>query len=75
MVDTAKIGSSEWFTQQADKLLGLGMDILKYKTTTGSTSASTQATPTTTASTLSGKLPYILGGLAVVGIGIILWKR
>ena len=77
MSDPIKLGSSEWFTQSADKLLGLGMDILRYKTTTGSTSTSTstQATPTTMTSVMSGKLPYILGGLAAVGIGIILWKR
>ena len=78
MAETAKIGSSEWFTGAADKLLGLGMDILRYKTTAGAgTKGGSETTPgqSTSTSLLEGKLPWILGGVAVLGIGIILWKR
>jgi hypothetical protein len=77
MAESVKLGSSEWFTQSADKLLGLGMDIIRYKTTTGKTTGGTGTTPGVSPSTsmLEGKLPWILGGVAVLGIGLILWKR
>jgi len=77
MAESVKLGSSEWFTQSADKLLGLGMDILRYKTTHGQTTGGTGTTPGVSPSTsmLEGKLPWILGGVAVLGIGLILWKR
>jgi hypothetical protein len=76
--ETAKIGSSEWWTKTADKLLGVGMDVLLYKTTAGKgAKGGSETTPGQTPQTsmLEGKLPWILGGIAVIGIGIILWKR
>jgi hypothetical protein len=73
---TGKIGSAEWMTSAADKLLDFGMDLLSHKMDVDTTGGSATK-PGTSASTsmLEGKLPWILGGLAVVGIGIILWKR
>jgi len=75
-MEAPHIGSADWFTQSADKLLGMGMDIIKYKTTVGSGGGSA-TTPGQSVSTsmLEGKLPYILGGIAALGIGVILWKR
>lgn len=75
-MERPKIGTADWFTQSADKLLAVSMDILKYKTTVGSGGGTntTQAESVST-SMIGGKLPYILGGIAVLGIGIILWKR
>ena len=76
--ETAKIGSTEWWTKTADRLLTIGGDILLYKTTAGAGSkGGSETTPgqSTSTSLLEGKLPWILGGVAVLGIGIILWKR
>jgi len=71
-----KIGSAEWMSQTADKLLDFGMDLLSHKTDVDTSGGSgTKPGASVSTSMLEGKLPYILGGLAVVGIGIILWKR
>jgi hypothetical protein len=77
MSETAKIGSSEWFTNVADRLIGAGIDSLLHKTTTDKTGGGSGTTPGLSQDTsmLSGKLPWILGGVAVLGIGLILWKR
>ena len=75
MAEPTKIGSSEWFSDQADKLINFGLDVLRYKTSTGTTSQATGTAPTTMASGIEGKLPWILGGLAVVGIVFIMVKR
>jgi len=77
MSDPVQLGSSEWWTTAADKLLGTGLDILKTalsvpKTTTA---ANTKTAESVTVTNIEKMLPYILGGIAVVGIGIILWKR
>jgi hypothetical protein len=74
--NTVKLGSAEWMTATADKLLDFGMDLLAHKMDVD-TSGGSGTKPGTSVSTsmLEGKLPWILGGLAVVGIGIMLWKR
>lgn len=71
----ANIGSSEWFTDAADKLLDFGLDVLRYKTSVPSTGTQTSAQPTTSTSGFEGKLPYILGAVAVGGIVLIMLKR
>jgi hypothetical protein len=76
MSEPYKIGSAEWMSQTADRLLNFGMDLLLHKTgpdTSGGSGTTPGLSPAT--SMLEGKLPWILGGIAVVGIGIILWKR
>lgn len=77
MSEAAKIGSSEWFSDQADKLIGFGLDVLKTELQgVNSSGGGTGTTPADSfTSGLADKLPYILGAVAVVGIGIILWKR
>lgn len=75
MSETVKIGSSEWWTGVADKLLGAGIDVLLHKTTTGDTSPASNTNLVSNSSAFQGKLPWILGGVAVLGIGLILWKR
>ena len=73
---TGKIGSAEWMTKAADKLLDFGLDLLSHKTDVDTSGGSgTKPGASVSTSMLEGKFPYILGGLAVVGIGIILWKR
>lgn len=70
------IGSAEWFTGAADKLIDRGLDVLQYKLSgVNDTSKTTIAENTTSVSSLSSKLPLILGGIAVVGIALILIKR
>jgi hypothetical protein len=73
----ANIGSSEWWTETADKLLGMGLDVLKTALTVPktSTASNTKTKESVTVSNFEGYLPYILGGVAVVGIVIILAKR
>jgi hypothetical protein len=76
MSESVKIGSLEWFTQQADKLLAIGMDVLKTKLEGVDGNGGTNTTPVDSVSSMLGnKLPYILGGIALIGIGVILWKR
>jgi len=72
-----KVGSSEWWLEGADKLLGIGLDVLKTKLTVPSTSTATntKTAESVSVSNLQGMLPYALGGIAIVGIGLILWKR
>ena len=74
---TAKIGTADWFSQAANKLLNLGLGVLTTELQGVQSTSASGTTPTTT-STLSSSMkyaPWILGGIAVVGIGIILWKR
>ena len=64
------------FNDAADKLLSIGADVLQAKLLgVKNTKSASNTAPTTTTSALEGKLPWILGGAAVIGIGIILWKR
>lgn len=77
MPETAKIGSSEWWTGTADKIIGVGLDVLRYKTTSGNTDGGSTTTPGQSVSTsmLEGKLPYILGGVAVVAVFFLMRHR
>ena len=82
MADTAKIGSSEWFTQQANKLIDAALGAAVYKINGGSNdgvqtgyASNTSNTGSILNSGLMEKLPFILGGLAVVGIVVIIAKR
>ena len=81
MSDTqaAKIGSSSWWSSQADKLIETGLSVLKYKLVGGDMStgdhSNTDAQGSVMNSSMTDKLPWILGGLAVVGIAVILIKR
>ena len=67
--------TGDYWLQQADKLINFGLDQLIYKTSTKETKAGSTTNPASTSSALMGKLPYILGGVAVVGIALLMWKR
>ena len=75
----AAIGSKEWWTFNADKLIDMGLGVLKYKLEGGITEpaggSNSSNTVSTMGSSLTNMLPYILGGIAIVGIGIILVRR
>ena len=75
---TIAIGSKEWFNKTADRVLQGAIDTLFLKLQgVGKTGdgANTSNSASTTQSSLMDKLPYIAGAVALVGIGIILWKR
>lgn len=75
---TSKIGSAEWWEKSADKVLTTALDIVKGKLLgVGDTgdAANTSNSASTTQSALMDKLPFVLGAAALVGIGVILWKR
>jgi hypothetical protein len=72
---TAKVGSAEWFSQSADKILDFGLDLVKGIVLKDVTEGSPESGGTSSSSNTNSKLPYILGGVAVLGIVILLWKR
>ena len=73
------IGSKEWWTYNADKLIDTALGVLKSKLEGGITepggASNTSNTVSSMGSGLSNMLPYILGGIAVVGIAVILIRR
>lgn len=80
MADTQfAIGSKEWWTAQADKLIDMGIGTLKYKLEGGITepggATNTSNTISTMGSSMTNMLPYILGGFAVVGIVVLMIRR
>ena len=73
------IGSKEWWTFCADKLIDTGLGVLKYKLEGGITEpqggSNSSNTISTMGSNMTTMLPYVLGGIAVIGIAIILIRR
>lgn len=75
MADNKPFGADFW-ENAANKLLQTGIDVLLHKGAQGDTEGSGNLVqPTTMGSGLTDKIPFILGGIAVVGIALILWKR
>lgn len=78
MSEPLRIGSSEWFTQVADKLINVGTDALRSKLLVrdpDGTPTNTNNVASIQSAMLTGKVPLILGALALVGIVVILAKR
>ena len=79
MAEERAIGSKEWWTFNADKLIDTALGVLKYKLEGGITEpqggTNSSNTVSTMGSGLTNALPYILGGIAVVGIAVILIRR
>lgn len=70
-----KIGSSDWWTQTADKVIGTGLDVLRAKLV-GIEDTSGSNAPYVSASTPTSKyLPFVLGAGAVGLIVLIMAKR
>ena len=72
---TAKIGSAEWWSQTADKVLDTGLNVIQTKlqgvpSTGGYTDNQTSMTKSS-----SGYLPYVIGAVVIGGIVLILAKR
>ncbi len=71
----ANIGSAEWFTEQADKVINVGLGVLQTKLQgVDSTSGSTPGY-VTIESSATKYLPYVIGAVVVGGIVLILAKR
>jgi len=72
---TEKIGSSEWWSKTADKVLDTALNVIEAKTqgvpkTGGYTDNQTSMTKSS-----SGYLPYVIGAVVIGGIVLILAKR
>lgn len=73
------IGSKDWFTYNADKLIDTGLAVLKFKLEGGMTEpdggANNSNTRSAMGSDLMTYLPWILGGFAVVGVVVLMARR
>ena len=75
MSDSIKIGSTEWLTTSADKVIETGLSILKVKLAGVDDTAGNQAVYKTYDSGKANYLPYVIGAVVVGGIVLILAKR
>ena len=71
---SVKIGSSEWWTETANKVLDTGLSVIQTKLsgvddTSGSTAVYRSAPSAT------NYLPYVIGAVLVGGIVLVLSKR
>jgi hypothetical protein len=71
----AKIGSSEWWTQTADKVIGMGLDVIQTKLQGVDNTGGSNAPYVGAATGTSKWLPYAFGAAAVAGIVLIMRKR
>lgn len=73
----AAIGSAEWWGTTVDKLETFGLSALSTALNVGKPVKAGETTPGTSIATSSvqGMLPYIAGGLVLVGIVVMLSKR
>lgn len=74
---SVKIGSSEWWTETANKVLDTGLNVIQTKLQgVPKTGYGTTTTPyTTTTSSFSRYLPYILGAVGVGAIVVMMKHR
>jgi hypothetical protein len=72
-----EIGSSNWWGAAADKLLNFGLNTLSTQLNTATPAKTALSNPSVSITTNSFQkaLPWIAGGLAAVGIVVILAKR
>ncbi len=77
MATTPKIGTSEWWTGTADKLIDFGLGVISYKTSVPRTSQFSNAAPSRSVlgGGFSNALPWILGAAGVAGVVLLMRKR
>ncbi len=76
MSETVKIGSSEWWTNKADAVIGMGLDVIKSKLQGVDATRGNNAPYVSAATTgVSKYLPYAIGAVALGGIVLIMSKR
>lgn len=71
----ANIGSSEWWTATADKVLGTALDVIQTKLQGVPSTGSSNPAYVSTTNPATKWLPYALGAVAVGGIFLIMKKR
>lgn len=71
----ANIGSSEWFTQAADKVIDTGLSIIKTKLDGVDNTRNGPAVYQTQQSSIGRYIPYVIGAAVIGGIALILAKR
>ena len=72
---SVKIGSSEWWSETADKVLDTGLAVIQTKLQGVQTTSGTTANETSMTRSSSGYLPYVIGAVLVGGIILVLAKR
>jgi hypothetical protein len=70
-----KVGSAEWWTQAADKVLDTGLSVIQTKLQGVNSTGGTTANETSMTRASSGYLPYIIGAVVIGGIVLVLAKR
>jgi len=73
----AAIGSAEWWGSTVDKLETFGLSALSTALNVGKPKAGGETTPGKSIATSSVQniLPYVAGGLVLIGIVVLLTKR
>lgn len=72
----AKIGSSEWWTSTADKVLGTALSVIQTKLEGVPATGGDQAAYVSASTpSMSKYVPWVAGGLAVGAIVLIMAKR
>ena len=71
----AKIGTSEWFTEVADRCIGTGLDVLKAKMLNVDDTGGSNPAYVSASTGVSKFMPYVLGAAVLGGIVLIMRKR
>lgn len=69
-----KIGSSEWWTATADKVINTGLEVIQTKLQ-GVDNQGTNAPYVSTTKSSTNFLPYAIGAVAIGAVLLILAKR
>lgn len=71
----SKIGSSEWWTETADKVLGTALDVIQTKLQGVPDTSKSNPAYVSASNPATKWLPYAIGAVAIGGIVLILSKR
>lgn len=72
---SGNIGSSEWWTDQANKVINAGLNVVQTKLQGVDQTGGYTANETSMTRSSMSYLPYVVGALVVGGIVLILAKR
>lgn len=71
----AKIGTSEWFTEVADRCIGTGLDVIKAKMLNVEDTGGSNPAYVSASTGVSKYMPYVLGAAVLGGIVLLMRKR
>jgi hypothetical protein len=71
----AKIGTSEWWTETADKVINTGLSVIQTKLQGVDQTSGSSPAYRSTESGMTKYLPYVIGAAAIGGIFLIMSKR